>query len=81
MYCYHFSVTGYQTNSDHPHVVREYVLQPPALVNLIGCSKNIWGSPESIRSRVEEIPIKDANKVIVDIETGEAHYGYVLVDG
>jgi alcohol dehydrogenase (NADP+) len=35
---------------------------------------------KEIRPWIEEIPMKDANKTIVDMEDGKARYRYVLVN-
>lgn len=35
---------------------------------------------KDIRPWIEEIPMKDANKAIVDMEAGKARYRYVLVN-
>jgi alcohol dehydrogenase (NADP+) len=37
-------------------------------------------SEKGIRPWIEEIPMKDANKTIVDMEDGKARYRYVLVN-
>ena len=53
---------------------------------------SLVGSPDEIREMfqlvaekgvkpwVEEVPMKDANKAIVDMEAGKARYRYVLVN-
>jgi alcohol dehydrogenase (NADP+) len=63
-----------------------------SLMRQISLQSSLVGSPSEIREMfqlvadkgikpwIEEIPMKDANKAIVDMEDGKARYRYVLVN-
>lgn len=62
------------------------------LMRRLKVESSLVGSPNEIREMfqlvaekniqpwIEEIPMKDANKAIVDMEDGKARYRYVLVN-
>lgn len=64
----------------------------PFIVNRIKLTGSLIGSPEDIREMfqlavdkkvkpwIQEIPMKDANKAVVDMDAGKARYRYTLVN-
>lgn len=64
----------------------------PNLIRRLKVESSLVGSPHEIREMfelvgqkgikpwIEEVPMKDANKVIVDMHEGKARYRYVLVN-